>query len=132
MYQQLVLIGYLGQTPELRYLASGQAVCNVTLATSEKWIAKDGTKHERTEWHRLVVWGKLAETLAESGHKGRLTLATGRLQTRKYVDREEKQQERTEVQTDKVMFLDKAPSQADVQSYGETYTAGVPAGEIPF
>ena len=62
---KVMIIGRLGQDPELKYTPSGMAVCNFTCATSESWNDKSGQKQERTEWHRIVVWGKLAELCGE-------------------------------------------------------------------
>jgi len=83
-----ILIGRLGADPEIRYTADGQPVANFRIATSERWTDKNGNKQERTEWHRIVAFGKLAETCGEYLSKGRLVYIEGRLQTRSYEDRE--------------------------------------------
>lgn len=83
-----ILIGNLGQDPEVRYTPSGSAVCNVPLATTESWKDKEtNTRQESTEWHRLVFFGRLAEITAEYLRKGSQIYVEGRLQTRKWQDR---------------------------------------------
>ena len=81
---KVTLVGRLGADPEVRYTASGTAVGNFSLATSEVWNDKEGQRQERTEWHRIVVWGKLAEIVGEYLGKGRQVYVEGRLQTRKW------------------------------------------------
>lgn len=83
---KVFLIGNLGADPELRYTPSGQAVCDVRLATNEKWTGKDGQKQERTEWHRLVIWGKAGEAIKKYLTKGDPLYAEGRIQTRSWDD----------------------------------------------
>ena len=82
---KVMLIGRLGRDPELRYTPSGLAIANFSIATSEQWKDKDsGEKKERTEWHRIVVFGKLGELCGEYLAKGRQTYVEGRLQTRSW------------------------------------------------
>lgn len=80
---KVILIGHLGQDPEIKYTQSGSAVANFSLATTEKW-SKDGEKREKTEWHRIVAWRKLAEIIGEWCHKGDLIMIEGKLQTDKW------------------------------------------------
>lgn len=82
---KVILIGNLGKDPEVRYLDSGDCVCNFSLATSEKWKDKNGEQQERTEWHRIVAWRKLGETCGRYLSKGRQVCIEGKIQTRKYV-----------------------------------------------
>ena len=85
---KVMLIGHLGKDPDVRYSASGQAVANITLATSESWKDKNtGDKQERTEWHRVVFFGRLAEIAGEYLKKGMQIYVGGRLQTRKWQDK---------------------------------------------
>ncbi len=84
---KVILIGRLGADPEIRYTADGQPVATFRLATNEVWV-KDGQKQERTEWHRVVAFGRLAEICGEYLAKGRQVYIEGRLQTRSYEDRE--------------------------------------------
>jgi len=97
-------IGNLGRDPEVRYMESGQAVANFSIAINEKWTGKDGKKNERTEWVRVVAWGKLAELCAEYLKKGRQVGVEGRLQTREYEKDGEKKYS-TEIVADRVEFL---------------------------
>ena len=79
---KVILIGNLGSDPEVKYTPSGSAVANFNIATNESWMSKDGKKEERTEWHKIVVWSKLAELCGEYLSKGRPVYIEGRLQTR--------------------------------------------------
>jgi len=94
---KVILIGNLGKDPEVRYTPSGQAVANFTIATNENWTDKQGQKQERTEWHRIVVWGKPAELCGEYLSKGRQVYVEGRLQTREWTNKEGAKQYTTEV-----------------------------------
>jgi len=101
-----MLIGRLGQDPELKYTPGGAAVCNFSIATSESWTDKSGQKQEKTEWHRIVVWGKLAELCNQYLGKGRQAFVEGRLQTRSWDDKEGQKRYTTEVMANTVQFLD--------------------------
>src|SRR3954469_9131272 len=94
---KVILIGNLGKDPEVRYTPGGQAVANFTIATNENWTDKQGQKQERTEWHRIVVWGKAAENCGEYLSKGRQVYIEGRLQTREWTNKEGQKQYTTEV-----------------------------------
>ena len=83
-----MIIGNLGQDPEMRYTQGGQPVTNFSVATSRRWTGRDGEPREETDWHRIVAWGKLAETCNEYLSKGRTVYIEGRIQTRQYEDRE--------------------------------------------
>ena len=85
---KVILLGRLGQDPELKYTPTGMAVCNFSLATSEKWKDKAGQDQERTEWHRVVVWGKIAELCNQYLAKGRQAYLEGSLQTRSWDDKD--------------------------------------------
>jgi single-strand DNA-binding protein len=100
-----ILIGNLGAPPELRYTPGGQAVANFRIATNEKWTDKSGQAQERTEWHRIVVWGKLAELCNQYLVKGRQVYVEGRLQTREWMDKENHKNYTTEVVAQQVTFL---------------------------
>jgi single-strand DNA-binding protein len=102
---KVILIGNLGRDPEVRFTPGGQAVANFTIATNESWTDKQGQKQERTEWHRIVVWGKLAELCGEYLSKGRQCFVEGRLQTREWTDKEGKKNYTTEVVAQNVQFL---------------------------
>jgi single-strand DNA-binding protein len=94
---KVILVGNLGKDPEVRYTPGGQAVANFTIATNENWTDKQGQKQERTEWHRIVVWGKVAELCGEYLSKGRQVYIEGRLQTREWTNKEGAKQYTTEV-----------------------------------
>ncbi len=102
---KVILIGNLGADPEVRFTPGGQAVANFRIATSENWTDKQGQKQERTEWHRIVVWGKLGELCGEYLAKGRQCHVEGRLQTREWTDKEGKKAYTTEVVATNVTFL---------------------------
>lgn len=97
---KVMLIGRLGKDPEVRFTQGGDAVANITLATSESWKDKSGTKQEKTEWHKIVVFGKLAEICGEYLKKGALTYFEGSLQTRKWQDKEGQERYTTEIKVD--------------------------------
>ncbi len=95
---KVILIGNLGRDPEVRYSPNGQAIANVTIATSESWKDKNsGEKQERTEWHRVVFFGRLAEIAGEYVKKGAQVYIEGRLQTRKWQDKEGEARYTTEI-----------------------------------
>lgn len=102
---KVILVGNLGSDPEVRFLPSGQPVGNFNIATTEKWTAKDGNPGERTEWHRIVVFGKSAENCKEYLKKGRQVYVEGRLQTREWQDKEGQKRKTTEVIAQSVVFL---------------------------
>ena len=85
---KVILVGRLGQNPEVKYTPSGAAVANFSVATNESWVDKAGQKQERTEWHRIVVWGKVAELCQQYLAKGRQAYIEGRLQTRQWQDKD--------------------------------------------
>ncbi len=102
---KVILVGNLGRDPELRYIPSGQAVANFTLATNDRWRDKEGNNQERTEWHRIVVWGKTAENCAHFLQKGRSVYVEGRLQTREWEDKDGNKRQTTETIAQTVQFL---------------------------
>ncbi len=102
---KVILVGRLGQNPEVRYTPSGAAVANFSVATNESWTDKSGQKQEKTEWHRIVVWGKLAELCNQYLTKGRQVYVEGRMQTRQWQDKDNQTKYTTEVQAQTVQFL---------------------------
>ena len=100
-----ILIGNLGRDAEMRFTAGGSAVANFSLATTDKWTDKDGQKQERTEWHRVVLWGKTAEALQEYLTKGKQIYVEGRLQTREWTNKEQQKVKTTEIVADKIVLL---------------------------
>lgn len=102
---KVIILGRLGQDPELKYTPGGMAVCNFTIATSESWADKAGQKQERTEWHRVVVWGKLGELCNQYLSKGRQAYIEGSLQTRSWDDKNGQKRYTTEVLAKTVQFI---------------------------
>jgi len=100
-----ILVGNLGRDPELRHTQNGQAVVNFTLATSENWTDKNGERVERTEWHRIVVWGKTGEMCAQYLSKGRTVYVEGRIQTREWEDKDGNKRYTTEINAQTVNFI---------------------------
>ena len=102
---KVILIGNLGRDPETRYTTGGDAVTNLNIATSEQWKDKSGEKQERTEWHRVVLFGRQAEIAGEYLKKGRSVYIEGRLQTRKYTDKDGVEKYSTEIVGDRLQLL---------------------------
>ncbi len=100
-----MIIGNLGVDPELRYTQSGTPVANLRIATNEVWNDKSGQKQERTEWHRIVVFGRQAETCEKYLKKGRQVYVEGRIQTREWTDKEGQKRYTTEIVANTVQFL---------------------------
>ncbi|MDF0534151.1 single-stranded DNA-binding protein [Shewanella yunxiaonensis] len=97
---KVILVGNLGQDPEVRYMPNGNAVANITVATSDTWKDQQGQQQERTEWHRVVIFGKLAEVAGEYLRKGSQVYLEGRLQTRKWKDQSGQERYTTEIVVD--------------------------------
>lgn len=102
---KVILIGNLGKDPEVRYTQGGQAVCNFSIATSERWNDKDGAAQERTEWHNVTVWGKSAEHCGQYLAKGRSVYVEGKIQTREYQDKEGVTRKAVDIVANNVTFL---------------------------
>lgn len=102
---KVILVGRLGQDPELRNTQNGQPVCSLGIATSESWM-KDGKKEEKTEWHKVIVWGKLAENANKYLKKGRLIYIEGKLQTRTWEDQQGQKRYTTEIIANELKFLE--------------------------
>ncbi|MFH0903431.1 MAG: single-stranded DNA-binding protein [Pseudomonadota bacterium] len=120
---KVILIGNLGADPELRYTPSGQPVCDLRVATNESWTDKNGQKQERTEWHRVVFWGKQGEILKQYMSKGRQLYIEGRLQTRSWDDKDGNKKYSTEIIGNNFLFLGGGGASAE---------AGAPAGRGSF
>ena len=102
---KVILVGNLGRDAEIRYTSGGTAVATLSLATTDVWTDKGGQRQEKTEWHRVVLWGKTAETLQEYLLKGRQIYVEGRLQTRQWDDRDGNKRYTTETRADRVVLL---------------------------
>jgi single-strand DNA-binding protein len=127
---KVIVLGHLGRDPETRFLADGSAVCNFSVATSERWKDKNsGEQKESTEWHRISCWGKQAEWAGENLRKGTLVYVEGKLQTRKWTDKDDIERYTTEIRADIVQGVkDYGSAQGD----GQTQQRGArPAGTKP-
>jgi single-strand DNA-binding protein len=102
---KVILLGNLGRDPETRYTTGGDAVTNLNIATSEQWKDKSGEKQEKTEWHRVVLFGRQAEIAGEYLKKGRSVYIEGRLQTRKYTDKDGVEKYATEIVGDRMQLI---------------------------
>ena len=115
----VILHGRLGKDPELKYTSNSTAVCNLSLATDETYKDKDGNKHDKTEWHRLVAWGRQAEVMAEYLKKGSEVVVTGKIETRSW-EKDGKKNYTTEVRVSTFEFC------------GRSKTEGPPEDNQPF
>jgi len=102
---KVILIGRLGRDPELRYTPGGQAVASFTIATSERWTDKNGQRQERTEWHNIVAWSKLAELANQYLKKGSPAYIEGKITTRSWDDRDGNKKYKTEIIANTIQFL---------------------------
>ncbi len=118
---KVILLGRLGQDPELKYTPGGSPVCNFSLATTESWTDKQGQKQEKTEWHRVVVWGKLAELCNQYLSKGRQAFLEGRLQTRSWDDKDGNKRYTTEILANSVQFIGGATASNNNQNVDNSY-----------
>jgi single-strand DNA-binding protein len=119
---KVILIGNLGADPETRYTQGGQAVTNFRIATSDRWTDRNGQAQERTEWHRIVTFGRLAEHCRDYLSKGRQVYVEGRIQTRQWEDKDKNKRYTTEIVAQTVQFLGARGERAG----GEQGGGGVP------
>lgn len=117
---KVILIGNLGRDPETRYMPSGDAIVNLALATTDSWKDKNGEKQEKTEWHRVVIFGKLAEIAAEYLKKGSQVYFEGSLKTRKWTNKEGHEQYTTEIVADKMQMLGSRSGSARMDDDGSS------------
>lgn len=138
-----IILGRLGQDPELKYTTSGNAVCNFSLATNESWNDKNsGKKQEKTEWHRVVVWGKLAELCNQYLAKGRQAFVEGKITTRSWEDKDNNKRYTTEINASTVQFIGSNKDQNDAlkeayeksesQDYNIATDSDFASDDIPF
>ena len=126
---KVILIGNLGQDPEVRYMPNGGAVCNITVATSESWKDKNtGENQEKTEWHRVVMFRRLAEIAGEYLKKGSKVYLEGRLQTRKWQDQQGQDRYTTEIIADQMQMLDSRGGSAEFGGGGGGSRPSAPSG----
>ena len=135
---KVILIGNLGADPEVRFTGGGQSVATLRMATTERWQDKSGQKSERTEWHRVIVWGKQAELCKEYLSKGRSIYVEGRIQTREWTDKDGNKRYTTEVVAQRIQFLgsptgrqarSEAATGATESSFSDTSVPGFPVDE---
>jgi single-strand DNA-binding protein len=128
---KVMLIGNLGKDPEVRYTGSGTAVASFSLATSEKFKNKNGEWEERTEWHNITLWARLAEIAGEYLAKGKTVYIEGRLQTRKWQDRDGKDRYTTEIVGEKMQMLSGKGEGGGKSGAGRTEGQETPPYEEP-
>jgi len=116
---KVILVGNLGRDPEVRYMPEGGAIANVSVATTDTWKDKSGEKQERTEWHRVAFFGKLAEIAGEYLKKGSQIYVEGRLQTRKWQDKEGQERYTTEIVADRMQMLGSRQGGGSTADFGE-------------
>jgi single-strand DNA-binding protein len=123
---KVILLGNLGQDPDLRMTQGGQQVCTLNIATSESWV-KDGKREEKTEWHRVVLWARQAELAGKYLKKGRRVFIEGRLQTRSWDDKDGNKRYTTEIVGTQLVFVDSAGGRGDSPDMGQAEYSGGPA-----
>ena len=142
---KIMLIGHLGRDPEIRYTPEGSPVASFSLATSENWTDKNGTRQEHTEWHNIVAWNRLADLSKRFLSKGRQVYVEGRLRSREWTDRDGNKRRTTEIIATQMVLLGSRPQGADAgvqamepvarpavdadQAFGD---AGITDSDIPF
>jgi len=129
---KVIVLGNLGKDPELRHLPNGDAVCNFSLATTESWKDKEGNKQDKTEWHNVVIFRKLAEIAGEYLKKGRPVYIEGRLQTRKWQDKEGKDRYTTEIVADQMQMLGSRDEAKEVAKTSTPANFDDMESDIPF
>jgi single-strand DNA-binding protein len=129
---KVILIGRLGADPEVRYTSTGTAVANFRMATSTNWVNKDGEREEKTEWHRIVAFGRLGEICGEYLNKGKQIYIEGRLQTRAWEDKDGGKRYTTEVVATQMQMLGAASDQAPGGEEPVSPEEPPPEDDIPF
>ncbi len=135
MINKVILIGNLGSDPEIRYTQSGTAVATFSVATTERWKNKDGQQQEQTEWHRIVAWRRLAEICGEYLSKGSKVYIEGKLQTRKWEDRDGNTRYTTEVVANEMKMLSPRGASSDSEQFQEDPPFPEPStteNDVPF
>ncbi len=125
---KVILVGRLGRDPETRYTSGGQAVCNFTLATDESFRDRSGERQKRTEWHRIVLWAKLAEIAQQYLKKGTMVYIEGRIQSRQWDDRDGNKRTTVEIVGNVMRMLSTRAETAAAAAGAET-EAPAPAAE---
>ena len=132
---KVILIGNLGQDPEARFTPQGTAVCNLSVATNESWKDQSGEMQDRTEWHRVVMYGRMAETATEYMKKGQMVYVEGRLNTREWEDQNQIKRRTTEIRCDNFTMLGKRSDSSGTTSANPDSSMKPDAGvddDLPF
>lgn len=125
-----IILGNIGKDPELRHMPGGQPVCDLSIATTEKWTDKSGEKKEQTEWHKVVCFGKTAENCVAYLRKGRQVFVEGKIRTRKWKDKEGHDRYTTEVIANHVTFI--GGKREEEEPKGAEYTPGMSDSDVDF
>ena len=128
---KVILVGKLGQDPEGRFTPQGTAVTNLSVATNESWKNQNGELQDRTEWHRVVMYGKMAETANEYMHKGQMVYVEGRLQTNEWEDQNQIKRRTTEIKCDNFTMLGRR-SDTNIQSGNRSEKPEQDDDDLPF
>jgi single-strand DNA-binding protein len=141
---KVMLIGRLGADPELKYTPAGAAVLTLSLATNTSWKDQDGKAQEKTEWHRIVAWRKLAEIIGQYAKKGSRVYVEGKVMTRSWTDKDGAKRYTTEIQAESIQLLDSrgereggepmevpVPTESDFEGHGQT-AEGEVNDDLPF
>lgn len=133
MMNKAMIVGYLGQDPELKYTESGSAVTNLRVATTRRYKDRDGNQVEQTEWHNVVAWGRTAEVANEYLAKGSMVIVEGRLQTRQWEDRDGNDRYTTEINASNIQFGPSSVSRGEKAAAAtESDDDFTPDDELPF
>lgn len=134
---KVILVGHLGTNPELRYTPNGKPVCTLSLATNRSYLDKENNRHDQTNWHKVVAWGRQGEVCNEHLIKGQQIYVEGRIENRSYTDKEGVQRWKSEVVSNSVVFLGKKDhtdgSYSGSRSRGgESGVESPPMDDLPF
>jgi len=129
---QVTLMGNLGKDPEVRSTVSGNQVANFSIATTEKWTDKSGQRQEKTEWHNIVVWGRMAETVGQYLKKGSAVLVVGKLQTRSWEGQDGNKRYATEVVASNIQFVGGGRRESEPATNQSQANTAIDDSELPF
>tara|TARA_Y100000590_G_scaffold67493_1_gene73351 strand:+ start:2334 stop:2744 length:411 start_codon:yes stop_codon:yes gene_type:complete len=129
---KVILVGNLGQDPEARFTPQGTAVTNLSIATNETWKNQNGEPQDRTEWHRIVMYGKMAETAAEYMKKGQMVYVEGRLETNEWEDQNQVKRKTTQVRCDNFTMLGRRQEGSQITESADSEQVENSDDDIPF
>ena len=132
MVNKAILIGNLGADPETRYMQDGTCVCNIRVATTERFRNRNGERQERTEWHRVVLWGKLGEIAGQYLRKGSQVYIEGRIETRRWQDREGNDRYTTEIRAREMKMLGPRGAAEAPRAQAQEEAPAAQAADDPF